>query len=428
MNAMSDEMTATASGASQLDYRVDLEAYHGPLDLLLYLVKRHEIDLYDIPIAQLTEQYLTHLRLIEQIDMDLAGEFLVMAATLLEIKSQMLVPQAGSDESADGSSAPGDANDEGLSITDPRYELVQQLLAYKKFKDAAFNLDLRWEDWQARFAATPKKFAKADETVGEVDETSGGAVEIDLEDVNVLDLCAAFSRILDSIGQRTHHEVVYDDTPIALHAEDILDRLQRDGRAGRLTLAQVFEGRGSRSEMIGLFLATLELVRQRRVRVFHQAAPVDAAPGNSSVTPGATPGAGAIPGAGATPAAGDAIVLELVPQAELEAIKEIEDQPADWRDPTTGHVQYDWPDPQAKARHEARQRRKAQALARMHGQPGSAPVPGSSSAPGRDGDAAAGDGEDDDLIELDLDVLAEGGGDEEISGEMVDDSESPGAV
>jgi segregation and condensation protein A len=131
------------------DYRVQLDAYAGPLDLLLYLVKRHEIDLNDIPVAELTEQYLNHLKVIQEIDVELAGEFLVMAATLLEVKSQMLVPQV----TEDGEEAP--ATDSIEDPTDPRYELVQQLLAYKRFKDAAIDLEERQREWEARLPPPP---------------------------------------------------------------------------------------------------------------------------------------------------------------------------------------------------------------------------------------------------------------------------------
>jgi segregation and condensation protein A len=203
------------------DYRVELDAYNGPLDLLLYLVKRHEIDLNDIPIAQLAEQYVGHLKLLKDFDVDLAGEFLVMAATLLEIKSAMLVPRAESDPAEQAASATAE------NPLDPRYELVQQLLAYKRFKDAANGLESRRQDWEARFAragqsAAPRKSLAEFEALGE--DESAGPVEIDLEDVHVLDLCAAFARILDSIGQNKSHQITYDDTPIALHAEDIADR------------------------------------------------------------------------------------------------------------------------------------------------------------------------------------------------------------
>ena len=235
------------------DYRVELDSYSGPLDLLLVLVRRHEIDLHNIPIAQLTGQYLEHLKLIHQIDVERVGEFLVMAATLLEIKSAMLLPVGQGDDAALDAAT-------GQNESDPRYALVQQLLAYKRFKDAAAALDGCRQRWAKRYPFEPTKPVRADP------DGSAEPVEIDLEDVNALDLCQAYVRVLESAGQKAPalHEVIYDDTPIALHAEDILDRL---GREGPMTLQDMFVGRKNRSERIGLFLATLELVRQSTVQL-----------------------------------------------------------------------------------------------------------------------------------------------------------------
>lgn len=316
--------TAPAPG---IDYRVELDAYAGPLDLLLYLVKRHEIDLNDVPVARLTEQYLKHLEVIRFLDMDQAGEFLVMAATLVEIKSAMLVPPE-QQEAAEGAAA------EGLEErTDPRMELVHQLLAYKRFKDAAIALEHRQDEWSSRFVIHPVKSSKAKIALGDVDPDNAPLAEIDLDDVHIMDLCEAFSRILDTIGTRKlQHEVTYDDTPISLHADDIYDRLARDGR---LTLAKIFEGRTKRSEMIGLFLATLELAKQRKVKVVQ-----DEATGELALERRA-----------------DAEQLDLVAR---------DDRATDWRDPHTGEMQYDWPDERAKRRFERRLRIRAEKSAQGH--------------------------------------------------------------
>lgn len=232
------------------DYRVELDSYSGPLDLLLYLVRQHEIDLHNIPIAQLTEQYLEHLKLIQHIDVELVGEFLVMATTLLEIKSASLLPKSVSDADGSGSLTIGQQ-------ADPRHTLVQQLLAYKRFKDAAGQLEHRRHQWALRYP-----FIQVNGDTATTDHAQ--PIDFDLEDTHVLDLCEAYNQVLESVGQNrpTSHEVIYDDTPIALHAEDILDRL---GREGPMNLQNMFVGRGSRSEKIGLFLATLELVRQSRI-------------------------------------------------------------------------------------------------------------------------------------------------------------------
>ncbi len=137
------------------DYRVELEAYAGPMDLLLYLVKRDEIDLFDIPMHTLCKQYLEHIRLMKLVDINVASEFLVMAATLVEIKSQMLVPAPEAGEEATDASA-------GAMVDfDPRRELVRQLLEYKRFKDAARALEERQERWMSRAQARPGGAADA---------------------------------------------------------------------------------------------------------------------------------------------------------------------------------------------------------------------------------------------------------------------------
>jgi segregation and condensation protein A len=282
------------------DYRVELDAYSGPLDLLMYLVRRHEIDLNDIPIAKLTEQYLDHLRAMQRLDVNVAGDFLVMAATLLEIKSAMLLPRP---EAVEGEA------DSASELLDPRHELVQQLMAYKQFKEAAAALDERRQQWQARFAVRPNHPGKDTEEAAEL--------ELDLEDIDVAVLCEAFARILDSIGASTTHDVVYDDTPIALHAEDILDRIRRDGS---MTLQSIFVGRSSRSEMVGLFLAMLELVRQKKVRVAQEQV-------------------------------GGPIQLEL--RSDRDDVADDGAEPS-WRDPVTGEVQYEWPSDEIRRQAERR--------------------------------------------------------------------------
>jgi segregation and condensation protein A len=226
------------------DYRVNLDVYNGPLDLLLYLIRRDELDIYDIPIAHVTEQYLHYVETVQDLDPNLAGEFLVMAATLMEIKTRMLLPSPPPEEA------------EAVLQLDPRAELVKQLLQYKAFKDVAAELR-EAGDRQALKFPRPDPEGKTD------------AAEVNLEDVQVWDLVDAFAKLMEAIGHRpTHHEVIYDDTPIELYAADILDRLQRDGT---LTFAKIFEGRTLRLEIVGLFLALLELIRQKKVRAMQDA-------------------------------------------------------------------------------------------------------------------------------------------------------------
>jgi len=224
-------------------YRVKLDVYDGPMDLLLYLIRRDELDVYDIPIAHVTEQYCTYVSLLRQVDPNLAGDFLVMAATLMEIKTRTLLP------------TPPPAEDGTEGLGDPRAELIRQLLEYKAYKDAAGELRGEAERQALRHPRRPVR----------PEFTEGG---LELESVQIWDLLEAFRGVMAAIGAgAAGHEILYDDTPIALHAEDIVDRLGRDGN---MTFREIFAGRSSRSEVIGLFLAMLELIRQNRISAEQQ--------------------------------------------------------------------------------------------------------------------------------------------------------------
>lgn len=239
-----------------MDYRVELDVYNGPLDLLLYLIKRDELDIYDIPIARITDSYMEYIQMLRSmsdrtgLDINIAGDFLVMAATLMEIKSAMLLPRPPAEEHN------GDDPSVAQELADPRYELVQKLLEYKRFKDAAMAMEQRAETHSERFPRIPAKLEGSD------DEPP----PVDLEEVQVWDLLAAFNKLMSEVGLRKpkYHEVTYDDTPIDLHAADIEDRLTREPR---LSFRQLIMGRSSKSEMIGVFLALLELIREKKVLV-----------------------------------------------------------------------------------------------------------------------------------------------------------------
>jgi segregation and condensation protein A len=219
-----------------MDYRVELDAYRGPLDLLLYLVKRDEIDIRDIPIARVTEQFLVHLRVLEMIDVELAGDFLVMAATLMEIKSRLLLPR---DERAAG------AED------DPRQELVKQLLQYKKFKDAAAVLEAQADRQLARLPRQPV------ETPAERDPAKQT-----LRSVELWDLVSAFGRLMRETLALQPQQIVYDETPIHIYMDRIEQRL-RD--AGPLPFSTIFEPPHTRGRLLGMFLAVLELIKGHRL-------------------------------------------------------------------------------------------------------------------------------------------------------------------
>lgn len=227
------------------DYKVDLDVYNGPLDLLLFLIKREELDIYDIPIARITEQYINYVHVLKELDPEAVGEFLVMAATLMEIKSRVLLPR------------PPVEDDKEEDLSDPRSMLVRQLLEYKKFKDAARSLEHAAHERSLRHERQPAMPEK-------------NADELELESLDIWSLFEAFNRMLQQIGKAGgFHQVGVDDTPITLHATDIADALQRAG--GQQKFEELFGGR-TRPEMIGLFLALLEMIRQRRIRAIQERA------------------------------------------------------------------------------------------------------------------------------------------------------------
>jgi segregation and condensation protein A len=215
------------------------------------------VDITDIPIAVIADQYMSYLQGVERIDIELAGEFLVMAATLMEIKSRMLTPVARA-------AAPDQEGPRPRTEEDPRAELVRQLLAYKQYRDAAGALEERKHEWEHRFPAA--RAGIDDDRLREA--IAANQEDLDLEDLSLTDLVEAFSKIVAAVNfeRLGEHTVTYDDTPLELHAEDILDRLKRETAAEPVPLSRLFTGR-SRGEMIGLFLATLELVKRRAIKL-----------------------------------------------------------------------------------------------------------------------------------------------------------------
>lgn len=223
------------------DYRVNLDIFAGPLDLLLYLVRKDEVDIYDIPIAQITDQYVRYIELLKSLDIDLAGDFLVMAATLLQIKSAMLLPKADAEQLQTG------------DLADPRTELIRQLLEYKKFKDAANLLGDAAEEQKERFP-------RPDTIIEQLQPNT--EPQIDLEQVSIWDLLEAFDAIVKATGANIDFSRITDDTPIDLYQIEILHRLQTEGPT---SFEKIFESRTSRITMVGLFLALLELIRDKLV-------------------------------------------------------------------------------------------------------------------------------------------------------------------
>jgi segregation and condensation protein A len=225
------------------DYRVNLDIFAGPLDLLLYLVRKEEVDIYDISIAKITDQYIQYIEMLKSLDIDLAGSFLVLATTLMQIKSAMLLPRAEPD------SALGPEDD----LADPRAELIRQLLEYKKFKDAANLLDAAADEQKERFPRPSVIIERLKPDAGS---------EIDIEQVSVWNLLEVFDSICKATGVIVDVRHIKDDTPIDLYQIEILHRLQTEGP---MTFERIFEARLNRVVMVGLFLALLELIREKLV-------------------------------------------------------------------------------------------------------------------------------------------------------------------
>ncbi|MCF7958049.1 MAG: segregation/condensation protein A [Phycisphaerae bacterium] len=226
------------------DYRVDIDVYNGPMDLLLYLIRRDEIDIYNLPIARITGQYLKYIEMLQQVNIDLAGEFLVMAATLMEVKSAILLPR-------DEVETP-----ETEDLGDPRLELVRQLLEYKKFKDAAGDLTESASEQASRYNRPLSDLQRLRHELKQEQE-------LDMESVQIWDLFDVFNRLMKAtLANNRKHEVIQDVTPIDVYECYILERAQKENP---LKFEAIFVGIKNRGEMIGMFLAVLELIRQKLV-------------------------------------------------------------------------------------------------------------------------------------------------------------------
>lgn len=222
-------------------FRVQLDMFSGPLDLLWYLVRKHELDVLDIPIALLTEQYLELIAVLEQIDVNAVGDFLEIATRLMEIKSKLMLPRHEEDETEE-------------LIEDPRQEMVQRLLEYKRFKDAASMLEERGQQWQQRFARQAN-----DTTSSQLDPA-----EQPIQEVELWDLVSAFARVIRDNVTAAPQAIRYDDTPMEVYMQRILDRLQAEPR---VAFTSLFERGMTKSQLVGIFLAVLELIRHHHVQV-----------------------------------------------------------------------------------------------------------------------------------------------------------------
>jgi segregation and condensation protein A len=220
------------------EYKVKLEVFEGPLDLLLYLIKRDEVDIHDIPIGHITKQYLDFMELFKMLDLDVAGEFVVMAANLIYIKSRSLLP------------AHVQPPEEEADEEDPRWELVRQLLEYKKFKEAAAHLHGREV---AREGMFPRVVAAEE------------AAERPLGEVSVFDLINAFNKILKRIeGKKEDLREIFEENFTVADKIDLILKMASPGVALKFT--ELFTDAATRGEVVITFLALLELIRMKQLR------------------------------------------------------------------------------------------------------------------------------------------------------------------
>ncbi|MHC4591792.1 MAG: segregation and condensation protein A [Planctomycetota bacterium] len=224
-------------------FRAELEVFSGPLDLLLCLIKQEEVDIFEVSLSRITERYLAAVRTMEFFDVNVAAEFLVVAATLMEIKSRTLLPPAEVEE---------DEEDE-----DPGAELVRRLLEYKEFKEAAGHLGDRAREQGVKF---PRGRGASD--AAEPEEPADEAL---LEDLAVWDLMAAFAEVVEQTQLRSRTEIVRSSVPVSVYINEVLATLRAAGRPAEFV--EFFEHGRSRARVIGIFLALLELARRKTIRV-----------------------------------------------------------------------------------------------------------------------------------------------------------------
>ena len=220
-----------------MGYKIRLDVFEGPLDLLLYLIKKEELDIYDIPITRITEQYLEYLGMMEVMDLDIAGEFLVMAATLMQIKSRLLLPP----------------DPEGVETEeeDPRAELVRRLLEYKAYKEAAERL----KGFELGRSGIFPRF----NVESEIDGTDSP-----FSDVSLFDLVSAFSKVLKALPPETFHDISKDEFSVSEKVHEIFHRLVREPR---IYFSALFKSAKNKYEVITTFLALLELIRLKEVSI-----------------------------------------------------------------------------------------------------------------------------------------------------------------
>jgi segregation and condensation protein A len=222
------------------DYKVQFEVFEGPLDLLLYLIKKEEVDIYEVNLTQLATQFIEHVEVMRMLDLEVAGEFLVMASTLMYIKSRELLPKDQQIQNAE--------EDEG---EDPRWELIRQLVEYKKFKDAAAQLQAREWAQENSFPRQPVRPETPAPAAGHRAEAS------------IFDLINAVTEVLKRLGQRDDLREIFEDKWSVSEKIEFLVRLMAE--KGSVKFSELFSTAASRTEVVCTFLALLELIRLKQL-------------------------------------------------------------------------------------------------------------------------------------------------------------------
>ena len=259
------------------EYKVKFEVFEGPLDLLLYLIKKEEVDIYEVNLTRLATQFIEYIETMRLLDLEIAGEFLVMAATLMYIKSRELLPV--------DQQIQVEGEDEG---EDPRWELIRQLVEYKKFKDAANKL----QQFEARqeniFPRMPVKLEFERETHGRTE-------------ASIFDLVSAVNAVLKRLSSRDDQRDIFEDTwSVSEKIQSLLDEL---GRRPRIRFSELFQSASTRTEIVVTFLALLELIRLKQVAAVQpevfgeiEICSVSSDASLSGTTPPSTPDVGGAPG------------------------------------------------------------------------------------------------------------------------------------
>ncbi|WP_406590201.1 segregation/condensation protein A [Bacillus atrophaeus] len=230
-----------------LEYQVKIDSFEGPLDLLLHLINRLEIDIYDIPVAKITEQYLLYVHTMRELELDIASEYLVMAATLLSIKSRMLLPKQEEEL----------FEDELLEEEDPREELIEKLIEYRKYKDAAKDLKEREEERQKSFTKAPSDLSEYAKEVKQTEQKLS---------VTVYDMLGAFQKVLNrkKIARPTETTITRQEIPIEDRMNEIMKSLKTTGT--RINFMALFPYE-QKEHLVVTFLAVLELMKNQLILI-----------------------------------------------------------------------------------------------------------------------------------------------------------------